>query len=726
MVIAPQQKDTEQAGPGKLRMMAQALEMQYRPHAEQKVHAPTGIINLADRYLGSAIADMNEELSTAKVLFVKSPKGTGKTQWLESYLKSLSASWRILQLGHRRSLERMLARLLGLDCYLDVRTPTDRYAVSMDSLDFILEHHHYDVLVIDEVEQVFRHFLADTTELKRNLIFKILVRLLREAKQVICLDADMTGELTVDLVAKLMGELDVSATRTIINEWKTDREIELYQDRDHLIAEMIAAIEAGERVYVPVGRKTLALKLTALLQFVHDKDGNPVKVLSLNGETNDERNHKAFFEDPNGESKKYQVLIATSTLSTGVSIDVKWFDSVYGLFDAGVYTFQDCDQAISRVRSPKHIKVWIHDDKQTVMPSEDAIRKGTATRELETRTLSLNKTDVRLSEGERLYLYFVSRLTWCEQQWRHNRQRQFVYLKRHEGWDVNLIPVVEATKQAGVDMLKLAVDPDGKKKYKAVFEAPSLSPEDANELRQVPQTKLTRIEKRSLKKSAIADFFGLKEVSDLTLQQIIDYDSNKLRNVLRDVKLLEQSRSEALQYDRIDRESKWTDRAFPDFRHNTKRRDLLLGAVRAVQIDVGKVLRNAAAYKRVEAEYVEAMAGVSGKSRPGRSVSKLRNERLRGLEWEITEEQINCGASFATENLRELNSFLGTSFKVPNAPEAKVKVFNGMMKHLGIAIKKKRVMEKGVTTNIYYIDYEQVAELAGTVDFSAYPDLLAA
>lgn len=726
MVIAPLRDGAEQLGPGKLLALVQTLKKSHEPHVELKEEKHKGAIYLDHRYLGVPIVHMSKELSEQKVLFVKSPKGTGKTQWLVAYLNSLSATWRILQVGHRRSLERMLARALSLDCYLDVRSPTDRYAVSLDSLDLILEHLRYDVLVIDEVEQVLRHFLADTTERKRNLIFKILVRLLRQAKQVICLDADMTGELTVDLVAKLMGDFDPSDTKAIINEWKTDRTIELYQDRDHLIAEMIAAIEAGERVYVPVGKKDLAKKLMSLLQFVLDKDGNPVKVLSLNGDTNDERNHKAFFDDPNSESKKYQVLIATSTLSTGVSIDVKWFDAVYGLFDAKVYTFQDCDQAISRVRSPKRVKVWIHDDKRDTMPSEDAIRKGPAARELETRNLSLNMTDAALSEGELLYLDFVTRLTWCELQWRHNRQRQFIDLKKSEGWAVELVLVDEGIKQAGAEMLKIAANPDGKKKYRVILEAPTLTAEEVHELREVPQTTLTRIEKRSLKKAMIADFLGLKNVSDLTLQKIIDYDSKKLRHVLRDVRLLEQSRSDALQFDRIERESKWTNRAFPDYPHNTRRRDLLLGAVRAVEVDLGKVLRNATEYKRVEAEYTAAMVGLSGQSRQGRAASKHRNEQLGELQWEITEAQIFRGALYATKNLRDLNSFLGTCFKVPDAPEAKVKVFNVMMKHLGIAIKKKRRMENGATSSMYCIDYDQVAELAEAVDFSLYPDLLTA
>lgn len=680
------------------------------------------VIRLTDRYLGDPIGHLSKQLSEAKFLFVKSPKGTGKTKWLVNYIRSLPDTWRAVQIGHRRSLERMLAHALDFVCYLDERAPTDRYAVSMDSLDFIQESHHYDVVVIDEVEQVLRHFLSDTTERKRNLIFKILLRLLREAKQVICLDADMTADLTLELIFKLFGDHDARSI-SIINEWKTDRSIKVYQDRDHLVAELVTAVEAGQRIYVPVGKKSLAKKLASLLRFVHDKDGEPVKVLSLNGDTNDERKHKAFFDDPNGESKKYQVLIATSTLSTGVSIDVSWFDAVYGLFDVGVYTYQDCDQAISRVRSCSEVKVWLHDDARDSIPSEDGIRKGTAARELATRTLSLNQADASLSESEKLYLDFVTRLMWCEKKWRHNREQQFIELKEQEGWTVDLVLVDAGMAHAGAEMLKIGADPDGNKKYRVIYEAPSLSHDQAKELREVSQTQLTNSEKRSLKKASIAEFFGM-DAGELNLQQIVDYDSKKFRSVLKNVQLLENSRNDALKYDRIERESKWTDRAFPEYRHNTKRRDLLAGVIAAVEIDVGKVLKAAAQYKQIESEYASAMVDVASQSRQGRAASKRRKEQFAKLNWEITAAQIDRGVAYATNNINDINSYLGKNFKAPDAPEAKVKIFNGMLKEVGIAIKKKRVMKYGVQSSIYCIDYDQVAELASTVNLSSYPNLM--
>jgi hypothetical protein len=153
---------------------------------------------------------------------------------------------------------------------------------------------------------------------------------------------------------------------------------------------------------------------------------------------------------------------------------------------------------------------------------------------------------------------------------------------------------------------------------------------------------------------------------------------------------------------------------------------LLHGAVKAAAISVGKVLSNAARYKEIEHNYKKMMVGNSASSRYGRSLSKERSKKLDEIYLVVTQEQIDCVALFAENNLQTLNRFLGTNFKSPQSPEAKVKVFNAMLGKVGVCIKNKRVMRGGVKFNEYCVDYERVAELAAALDVDDYPDLLAA
>ncbi|GJI97250.1 hypothetical protein RugamoR57_39680 [Duganella caerulea] len=57
----------------------------------------------------------------------------------------------------------------------------------------------------------------------------------------------------------------------------------------------------------------------------------------------------------------------------------------------------------------------------------------------------------------------MNRSTWCELQWSHNRQKQFIGLKKGEGGTVELITVDEGIKQAGAEMLKIAANPEARR-----------------------------------------------------------------------------------------------------------------------------------------------------------------------------------------------------------------------------------------------------------------------
>lgn len=78
--------------------------------------------------------------------------------------------------GHRRSLLQSLSNELGLTCYLDNQWADQSghykiekyYAVSIDSLPvrLIPAQHQFDVVLVDESEQVFSHLIAATKSFK--------------------------------------------------------------------------------------------------------------------------------------------------------------------------------------------------------------------------------------------------------------------------------------------------------------------------------------------------------------------------------------------------------------------------------------------------------------------------------------------------------------------------------------------------------------------------------
>ncbi|WP_423379866.1 plasmid replication protein, CyRepA1 family [Burkholderia sp. LMG 32019] len=664
------------------------------------------------RYLAQDVPTDDRRLHEANIIMVKAPKGTGKTQWLAKYLKSIPRQRSKLQLSHRQSLAAVLSNELGLHCYLDDKEPHWRYSVSLDSIELV-EQCGYDVLVIDESEQVFRHFIGETTEANREAIFNVLVKLAWRARQVICLDADMTSELTGYVISKLRRNFESDRVLSIVNECKTDRDIEIYEDKNHLIAELIAEIVDGKRVYIPVSELGLANKLKSLLAELVTNDGKKIDVLMLTGETNSEDRHKAFFQNPNEEAKRYQVLIATSTLSTGVSIDVDWFEAVYGIFSGNIYTYQDCDQAISRVRKCDTVKVWIQSGGRREYTSERAIRNGVLEKELRTQKIIFPDEEVSISKAEDTYLDFYARTTWLNQEWKMHRVAKFRDLKADEGWRVSLVAVDKAMKKAGSEMLKFGGDPYGTKKADLILGAKNIDFEEADVLRAKDRADLSREQNRSLTKWNVCEFFGLTSPAQVTLKQIQQYQSDEVRDVLKNVRLLRESRTTAMERDQYERTSDRVTKAITEYEHRVVKRDLFNGALLAAGIDRKEAFQRAARYKQIEGEYAEAMSAIGdSNSRPGRDASKHRREQLAKLEWVVTHDMVDSVARYASSKMKVVNAYLGTDFVTPEAPEAKTKVFNALLRRIGIVIKKNR--KKGCSG--YVIDYEGMAKLSPVVD----------
>src|SRR5262249_9788785 len=100
------------------------------------------------------------------IVMVRSPKGSGKTARLPALLANSKS---VLLIGHRRALIRQTCEHLGLRCYLDdasrpVTEAPSRYGVCLDSLLRLPTRTRFDVVVLDESEQVFSHFLSATMD----------------------------------------------------------------------------------------------------------------------------------------------------------------------------------------------------------------------------------------------------------------------------------------------------------------------------------------------------------------------------------------------------------------------------------------------------------------------------------------------------------------------------------------------------------------------------------
>jgi len=90
------------------------------------------------------------------------------------------------------------------------------FAICLDSMSKLTPaNDKYQVILIDECEQVLRHLVGATVRPVRRAVFKRLEHYLRQAEQVVLLDADL-GMITLTLLDNMKWKPD-TRIRFVIN-----------------------------------------------------------------------------------------------------------------------------------------------------------------------------------------------------------------------------------------------------------------------------------------------------------------------------------------------------------------------------------------------------------------------------------------------------------------------------------------------------------------------------
>ncbi len=321
--------------------------------------------------------------------FIKSPKGTGKTEGVKRLPHHEDS---ILVIGHRRLLNRQISGRLELNSYRDRNLPPwrgarddrlDRFAVSVDSLELVPANKEYDVIVLDEVEQVLQHFRSETLK-ARERVFLLFSHLIRNARSVIALDADL-GWATFHTLSRMRAGLEgTAATRRIwLNEDLpgSGKTVQIYDSEQALVGELQEALKTGKKCLMASTSKGRVERLSAAMTEMLPE----IRQLAVTSDTSGSEAVEQFIADPAGEMMKYDVVLASPSLGTGIDItfpdNEQVVDVVFGFCDPEPLTHFDFDQQLGRVRHPKEIKVWVsprlcsYETNQDVV-RDDILRKG--------------------------------------------------------------------------------------------------------------------------------------------------------------------------------------------------------------------------------------------------------------------------------------------------------------------------------------------------------------
>ncbi len=347
----------------------QALDLEI-DLAQSKKHSELSYpanLALETRYLH------NIDFPDCGIVGIKSAKGTGKTTALIPVVAAAQANNRpVLLLTHRIQLGRFLCQRIGVN-WINEQLPkqqSDSLGLCLDSM-WKLNPHDWDggVIILDEVEQSLWHLLhSSTCKKKRLAILKtfqhLIARVVETNGLVIAQDADLS-DISIDYLKKL-------ADREIepwiaINQWRAEKGWDVYfydsPNPTALIHQLELDLRAGHKCYVTTdsrsgryGSDTINRYIQQTLKQLED---SYTKTLVVCSHTTNTTGHPAvdFVSSINTQAPEYDAVFVTPTLGTGVSIDVKHFDRVYGIFQ-GVIPDTEVRQALARVRANVPRYIW--------------------------------------------------------------------------------------------------------------------------------------------------------------------------------------------------------------------------------------------------------------------------------------------------------------------------------------------------------------------------------
>jgi hypothetical protein len=487
-----------------------------------EIDAPPGLIEQA--YAERTVHTLFQKFLRASdihirdgVTLLSSEKGSGKSVLLANKVAAFRAKGHsVLFVGHRQSLIQTTAAGFGMTCYFDIvdgefkyNRPTPYFAICVDSIFKRLQpkRDKYDVIIIDESEQVFSHLTGSTLKDKRRASYMQLFHYMAVAKCVIVADADL-GAITVEGVYQAVGP-DVDF-HLYFNDYRTgkenQRDFHYYDSESHLTQELLRNIGAGGRHYVATNSITKANELQAAIRFAV---GNVPKIMLVTSETVQMADVQRLIKNISTEILQYDVVIASPTLGTGIDItfpdSAQHVDTVYGFFVSRVNTHFDIDQQLARVRHPKAIRVWVSPETFKFETEPEVILREAETNGMLNDILVGYKRDGS-PELDATYLNVYAHVTSIARASKNNLRENLLELRKRNGWSLVHVDIDPKVADIGKVVKQVAKTEVEEQRIEDVCDAKRLSAEDYGALRE-SVTPLGKKEKDAVHRYEIESFY---------------------------------------------------------------------------------------------------------------------------------------------------------------------------------------------------------------------------
>jgi phage/plasmid primase-like uncharacterized protein len=289
------------------------------------------------------------------VTLIKAPQGSGKT----FAMRDLIAHYRVqglkvLYLTHRISLARDAATRLELEHYEDVGDyirAVGGLTCCINSLPNLLDEagtlDAFDVVIVDESEQLLAALQGNHIQ-NRALVLETLEALIRRAKRLVCMDADLSV-LTYRMLQHLRPRERYN-TITHFAEVGKGRTMRVHKTRDDIYGQLE---QFTAPAFIVTNSKREAERIDAYLRSLGCK-GRLITSGTSGSESEFIKNI-----DGNARAQGLNYVVCSPSVSTGVSLEGGYFKHVVGVFGSGVGKPSDALQALWRVRTHVTYDLWL-------------------------------------------------------------------------------------------------------------------------------------------------------------------------------------------------------------------------------------------------------------------------------------------------------------------------------------------------------------------------------
>lgn len=320
---------------------------------------------------------------TIKVLAFKSPMGSGKTTLVKAIFRFDNSIITILWIGHRQSLINQIHggfKNFHFENYMEIKGDlyeVERIVIQLDSIrriiriskeegesfyftpDKPMRFQNYDMVVIDEVEGFLNHFSSKFLEKGQGArkIYNFVKDVINHARKLLILDADF------NMRSKVFME-SIGPYIMVHNRYRPLKKTLVYtKNYDIFIDKLMRHINEKKKKVCIVSMSSE--KIDEIYEYLEElnkgrKKKDKIKMCKHTSKTDDALKEK--LKDVNTHFKKYDVVLYSPTIESGVDFSAEHFDKMFVIQICGHKTCSPraCFQMIGRIRKLKSKRIFVY------------------------------------------------------------------------------------------------------------------------------------------------------------------------------------------------------------------------------------------------------------------------------------------------------------------------------------------------------------------------------